>query len=118
MKPIINPMYFYLIETVGNIKTFMIIAAVILTIASLIVAGIMYCEYSPDGDAWHNSIKSIKIMMAIMCVCAAFGVFIPSSQTLTKMVISSVVTPNAVDGTIETAKELIDYIVEQISALK
>ncbi len=59
-----------------------------------------------------------KISIITVIVSAILMAIIPSEETINKMIISSVITKENIEGVKTDAKELVDYVVEKAAELK
>lgn len=119
----INPIWFYLIGVVDNLKR----AEILVCIVS--VAAALFCIFAVAMESdvldfkhlndWNKMlIKISKTCIITTIIVGILAVFTPSSETCEKMLISSVVTHENVEATKEDAKEFIDYLFEKIEKLE
>ena len=127
MTYIINPFIFYLSNFLDNFSTLSIIVFSISLIAA-ISFGIFLCYEINDNNCFECDgnetplIKLLKKMLKIstitLIITATLMTFIPSEETIDKMIISSFITKENIEGAKKDAKELVDYIVEKAAELK
>ena len=127
MTYIINPFIFYLSNFLDNFSTLSIIVFSISLIAA-ISFGIFLCYEINDNNCFESDgnetplIKLLKKMLKIstitLIITATLMTFIPSEETIDKMIISSFITKENIEGAKKDAKELVDYIVEKAAELK
>ena len=114
MKPIINPLWFYLIDiATGLDDIFFGLAFVIgfITVVILIVG-------AGDIDFKHpNTIKRLKRAGAGIIFCLILSGLIPSQDTCYKMMTAALVTPNNITAVGEAATDVVDYIVDSVDKL-
>ena len=104
MKPIINPLWFYLIETLPD---FSAIACAICGITIFIkFLGIII-----NNDDFIK-IKSKTLIIIMICTS-----LIPTPSTCYKMLAASMVTPDNIAAVGETATDIVDYIIESVDTL-
>lgn len=104
--PIINPWFIYAIDTVDGLKEFF----TVLTILSTFVLAIMAFLSLDDSDRMQHCGKRMKqLAISILALFITMSV-VPSSNTLTKMVIAKNVTYERVD----TAKDVVEQVYNDI----
>lgn len=118
-------MVFYLSNLSDNLGIVSICIFVIAIFGTLLFAGIllyMRCDEYDEHDDNKPLIKflkkMLKISIIITIVSATLMTFIPSEETINKMIISSFITKENIEGAKKDAKELVDYIVEKAAELK
>ena len=104
--PIINPWLIYALDIVDGLKEFFIV----LTIVSTVVLAIMACISLDDSDRMQNCGKRMKQLAISILVLFIAMTIIPSSTTITKMVIAKNVTYERVD----TAKDVVEQVYNDI----
>lgn len=116
MEPIINPLWFYLIDTLSGFgSTFCAIGEV--SVGALIIGSIIAICF--DLDLFKNLWKSkvTKMIAVLSIVLIVTGSFIPSESTAYKMLVASLVTPNNIATVGESATNIVDYIVESVDKI-
>jgi hypothetical protein len=68
--------------------------------------------YIDDGD--DDTLRAAKRLFLIASCFVLVGIFTPSEKTMTKMLIASQVN----EANVETAKEVVDYIIDKINEAK
>ncbi len=127
MDYIINPMWFYWLSVADGLKTFFIVATVILG-ALCIVFFIVACVHKSLGSGYseddEDNVKAkicfriVKLLIIVSSVCAVASIFIPSRNTLIEMQVAKFATYENAEWTIDTIKSAVDYIVQSINSLK
>ena len=111
--PIINPLWFYLIDLSERVS-------VISSAIGIIIAGLggilVFSSCDIDGDI--NFSKSSKIMIIVGIILFVLGILIPSKDACYKMMISSYLTPENIDFTKNEIIELIDYIIDKVNQIQ
>lgn len=114
MTPIINPLWFYLINVIKNlgvllfiIEMFSIMTFLILLFWSIIIEGFQDGKYT----------KSFKLSFIAFMISAILTTLCPTEDTCYKMMAMSMITPNNITAVGETATDVIDYVVESIDSL-
>lgn len=128
MTYIINPWFFYLSNLFDNLGTVSVCIFVIAIFGTLLFAGILlymrcdeydeYYEHDDNKPLIKFLKKMLKISIIITIVSATLMTFIPSEETINKMIISSFITKENIEGVKTDAKELVDYVVEKAAELK
>lgn len=108
MTPVISPWVFYFMSIVDKFGIATMVIATSALIAVVILLVMMACEidsYRPDD----SKIKQYKLMVQkaiiVGVIASTMMMFIPSSKTLTKMLVAQNVTHERVDtvtNTVET----------------
>lgn len=121
MKPIISPIWFYLVnlfDKVGNLAMALIIGGLILVAILIIVLGIVETEGEFESDEertkWYGILKKsiIITISAAVLYCA-----VPSETTCYKMMAAQVVTPDNISTVGKTSEDIINYIVESVKEI-
>lgn len=117
MKPIINPLWFYLIGISENIAcTFWIVGGIILTI--VVIAGILIaCVAWDEAEKIKDFFKIGKKAIIIGILLITIGNLIPSKSTCYQMMTAGLVTPNNITAVGDAATDVVDYIIESVDTL-
>ena len=129
MKPIINPVFFYIADTAPCIKFASLVVAAIGIIITLIIL------LTIDLD--ESTKKAFKTLKVISIVSVLLFIFVPSQETIYKMGIASLVTEDNVsyvanlvnesanemttgmkDGTSEFIEDIIGYVVNAVNEIR
>lgn len=121
MKPIISPIWFYLVNLaskVGDFAIALIIGGVILT--AILAVFLLVVETGGDFESeeerrrWYGYLKKgiITIIAAGVLYCA-----VPSETTCYKMMAAQVVTPDNIATVGKTGEDIINYIVESVKEI-
>ena len=116
MHYIINPWVFYLLYLADSVK---IVCALflILSVFGFVVYCFMYDDFL-DGDKYPSPgtlLRKFKIPLILSIVLI---VFVPTSETVYKMLIASQVTTENIDTAKETIQDVADYIVDAVKEIK
>lgn len=110
MTPIVNPIFFWLIDADSNLRiTFGILAIVFFGVWG----GIKFFELLDFGD----SERSITWMLIIGIISGILWAMIPSANTCYKMLAASLITPDNLNSIVGTGKDIINYIVESATEI-
>lgn len=121
MKPIISPIWFYLVNLfskVGDFAMALIIGGIILTVLFAIFLLVVETEGDFESEEerrrWYGYLKKgiITIIAAGVLYCA-----IPSETTCYKMMAAQVVTPDNISTVGKTSEDIINYIVESVKEI-
>ena len=117
MHYIINPWVFYLLGVSNSVKTMCVIF--------LMVFGVMFGTYLffwiiefVGDDEYQTPIQILKKWRVPLILTVAFLVFMPSEDTIYKMLIASQVTTENIDTAKETIQDVADYIVDAVKEIK
>lgn len=115
MEPVISPWVFYLIDIANGIRIISLIAYVCVFIPFVYGLGTMVVnkEYGNDDKDYLRGKRTFKISLVILIISLGISIFIPSSDTILKMVIAKNVTYDAVDA----AKDVVVQVYNDILAL-
>lgn len=109
-EPYVSPWVVYLLSVVDGIRCASI---AVLSIVGVILAVIALGLFIED-DISERKLKIIKWMLFPIFISALLFVFVPSSQTIIKMVIAKHVTPATVDKVGDNVDKAIDKIIEKV----
>lgn len=112
MEPIINPLFFYLIHLVDNLRT---TAGILIFIGlAIILATTPWGMTDGFTKCTHTLIKTFII---VVCVSIVIVIFIPSQETCYQMFVASLATPDNLNWVVDTGKSIADYIVENAAEI-
>lgn len=115
MEYYINPMWFYL-QSISNGIKIASIAGIVVLVAAIMILIFYYLDCLEDDE--KEVLKLIKRVVAGAIIATVLAIAIPSTDTINKMIVSSVVTKENVAKGVETTKDLIDYIVDKINEIE
>ena len=118
MKPIINPLWFYLIGISENVAfTFGIVGGLLITIG-IIIGIVLLCEgWGMNEDMVKKILKVFKKVVIIGGLLVTVSNLTPSKDTCYKMMTAALVTPNNITAVGEAATDVVDYIVDSVDRL-
>lgn len=121
MKPIISPIWFYLVnlfDKVGTLALALIFGGIILVAILMIVLGVVETEGEFESDEertkWYGILKKSII---ITIFAAVLYCIVPSETTCYKMMAAQVVTPDNISTVGKTSEDIINYIVESVKEI-
>ena len=113
MTPIINPWVFYLISVVdsivGTATVLLIISVIIFAVTGFFVL-MMLGEYDRDDDEFKTVSKCAKKAALLALLCFALSTFVPTENTITKMLIAQNVTYERVEDVTDTVETVYNDI--------
>lgn len=115
MTPIISPWVFYLMPICDNVGFFAVFFGLIGFVASCIMTGIITEEttsYQPDEKLIKMFTSIRKKIIVATVICGLLGVFLPSENTITKMIIAQNVTYERVEVVDDTVKTVYNDIMD------
>lgn len=135
MDYIVNPSWFYWLNTIEafriiffGILVCLILASVVILIALALAffEGKDYKDHldedgnptDPDWKTYLMTKKLAKIILPITIVFAIITAFIPSKETIISMMIAKYATKTNVNMTIEGIKSVVDYIINAMKEIK
>ena len=115
MEPVISPWVFYLINIAKGIRIVSLFASFCVFIPFVYGFGTMVSnkEFGNDDKDYLRGKRTFKISLVILIISLGISIFIPSSDTILKMVIAKNVTYDAVDA----AKDVVIQVYNDILAL-
>lgn len=124
---IIDPMFFYWINVVSELKVVVAVAAV------LSMSGCIFMIIKTIMDIWsvneypsisENNMKAIpgdkKLVKYFIIACLALAIvliFVPSKETIMYMQISKMATVENAELTVDAIKSAVDYIIEAMKSV-
>jgi hypothetical protein len=114
MHYIINPIWFYLFNLTDNLRMILFLFLLFGGAYSFItlISGAL------DGSFDHPLYRVGKKLVIPLIISIFLITFIPSKDTLTKMLVASYVTQENINTATETSKDIVDYITEKIIEMK
>ena len=118
MNPIINPLWFYLIDTITSLK-FVFLAMGIFIWVVLGVISISYLLWDLDDfiDFWKDNRTKIIPTIVIATILTIVGCLIPGIETAYKMLVASFITPDNIAAVGESVSSVVDYIINSVDKL-
>lgn len=114
MEPIINPWFFYLVNLLDRavvVATIVLIMSVIGALFTLFVLSdddICFDEKDAKTYKKWNKISIIALLISTVMLVA-----VPSKETVYEMVVANYITENNIEAAKDSAKDLIDYIIDK-----
>ena len=121
MKPIISPIWFYLVNLaskVGDFAMALIIGGVILT--AILAVFLLVVETEGDFESEEERRRLYGYLKKGIITIIAAGVLycaVPSETTCYKMMAAQVVTPDNIATVGKTGEDIINYIVESVKEI-
>lgn len=112
MEPVINPLVFYLIDGADTLKWGALLFGTVIGLILLFIGLFAVDEAVSDEEEKYGK-KKMKTGITMFIIGAVLFVFLPSSETVMKMVIAKNVTYDTVDA----AKDVVAQVYNDILAL-
>ena len=119
MKPIISPLWIYLIDLFNNLKGLLNVALILLgcvVVGILIIWFVCFIDYKDEQD--DNVIivckKHLKKLIIWLGISGLLFTAIPSKDTMYTMLVLDNVTTDNIQAIGKTGKDVVDYITNQI----
>lgn len=116
MHYIINPWIFYILYLADSVK----IVCVLFLILS-VLGFVAYCFAYDDfleEDKYPSPVTLIRKFKIPLILSIVFIVFVPTSETVYKMLIASQVTTENIGTAKDTIQDVADYIVDAVKEIK
>lgn len=109
MTPVISPWVFYVMYIADNV---ILVSTIIFFFALIVCAfGIITAAVdSYDLDEFKRKIKLFKVMLPVLLVSAIVASFVPSENTITKMLVAQNVTYERVETVTDTVETVYNDI--------
>ena len=117
MHYIINPWVFYLLGVSNSVGMACVIFLAVFAIAFGSYALIWTIEFI-GIDRYPTPIQILKKWRVPLILSVAFLVFMPSEDTIYKMMIASQVTTENIDTAKETIQDVADYIIDAVKEIE
>lgn len=121
MTYIINPIIFYVMDMVAEIKGLLIVIGAVTGFIALTFAVYSFLAdeklYSSETEYDETKKRLKKLTKRFLTICIIFmsiQAILPSEETSAKMIVSSVVTEENIDTATTTLKDTIDYVIEKM----
>ena len=114
MEPIINPLWFYLIDVLGSFRIVILFTGIVLLF--IIIAGAYLTLYPKEFKDWLKS-KRFEKLLILGVLLIMIGVLFPCQETAYKMLTASLITPDNIAATGGAVQDIVDYIVNSVNEL-
>lgn len=115
MTYIINPLWFYLIDVMKELKFVSIVVATICSLASLAFKVCAIDTYHEEDKVPFNKMSKITFIVALIALI--MWIIIPSKETMLTMMVAKFATYENAAWTLDTVKAAVDYIVNAIASI-
>lgn len=116
MTYIINPIWFYFLDVVGELNIFSAAACVVCLL--LIIGSVVGYAICFDCDLSTAIVKKLfKTCLIALPITLVISVLIPSKETLITMMVAKFATYENAAWTLDTVKAAVDYIINAIGSL-
>lgn len=106
MEPIINPWLFYLIDVLFKLDRFLIIPFFVGGIYACFLFGVLL--HADDNTDIIKAKRHFKVSATVFVIAAFLRIFIPTEETMYKMIISSYITPDNVNMVVDKTGEILE----------
>lgn len=121
MTPIINPMWFYLIDVLETLddlalwfSTFSVIGVIGFFLVKAVLWDVYYDEKTIDENYYKKYSKVVSKLLkgaSIVFMLSTFiRVMVPTKETMYTMMVVDQITTDNIEGVEETIKDSVDYI--------
>ena len=115
----INPIWFYLMSVLTEMKNFLYVLGLItLTVSILLflawLADKGTLNYKKMDDDEKATFKLFKKIIVASVIALFIGILVPSKETCIEMMVASQVTHENVSTTKEEIYEIVDYITDKV----
>lgn len=119
MKPIINPIWFYLIGIIEDVDFFLEFWGIIMTIAGAVAIIVPFVTIASNEheEKLLKSLKKFTKLFYIGLLCVILGVLTPKQEACYQIMAASVVTPDNIEIVGDKTTDVIDYIVDSVDQL-
>ena len=116
MKPIIHPIWFYLLDIGQSLGQTLMAFGILFSIAGAIIYFICAIAAVDNEDIPKpfSRFRGFLWIGAFLCIVSGL---IPSKETGYAMMAANIVTPNNIEAAGDTATDIIDYIVDSVDKL-
>ena len=109
MTPVINPWVFYWISILDDLDSILKIATIL---SLIIIIWILFGKEDCEESDLEFLKKTVKYMTITFFVSLFLIIFIPSSETITKMIVAQNVTYERIETTTDTVQTVYEDIME------
>ena len=119
---IINPVLLYILSIADDIKMLFLGIVAVLSIGIIILLVVYYkVSIDPKYISYTSSLSNMRKMLKPLCVLSiiflVLSILFPSTETMYQIVTASIVNNSNVDLTIDTLKDIVEYI-KQVASMK
>lgn len=115
MEYYINPSWFYWINVIDSLKTFFIALMVSCGMCAIVAFPIAIAEDIMEESTFKKLEITVCVIFIFSLVCM---LFVPSKEVLIEMEVAKLATKQNVDLTVESLKNIVDYIIDAVAKLK
>ena len=113
MEPIINPLWFYLIDTITSTKELIVILGSLLLFV-LLFRSFMSNSIEDFTNFWKEKGKKGLLISLLLII---LGCLIPGTETAYKMLVASLITHDNIAMLGDSVSNVVDYIIESVDKL-
>lgn len=115
MKPIINPLWFYLANIIENVGGLLFTIAMFsggIFIILLLIYGV-----SEGFEIDEKYAKFLKRLLITCIITSVLTSLCPTKDTCYQMMTATMITPNNITAVGDAATDVVDYIIESVDTL-
>lgn len=117
MDYIINPMWIYWIHVLDGLKILNMVLTGI-AIGCTLILGITWISMSMSDEEEKSVLKWLRIFFFCALGFVTIAIFIPSKETMIEMLVARFATHSNIAFGVEQVKEIVDYIIMTLNAVK
>ena len=114
MKPIINPLWFYLANIVENFGGLLLVIA---GFSGAIFTGLLFCGMIGCFEIDEKYAKILKRLLITCIITSVLTNLCPTKDTCYQMMTATMITPNNITAVGDAATDVVDYIIESVDTL-
>lgn len=117
MDYIINPMWIYWINVLDGLQLLSVVLTCI-AIGCTIIMGVTWIATSLSDEEEKSVLKWLRIFFFCALGFVTIAIFIPNKETMIEMLVARFATRSNIALGVEQVKEIIDYIITTLNAVK
>ena len=117
MDYIINPMWIYWLNVLNGLRMLSIVLTCIAT-GCTIIMGITWITTSLSDAEEKTVLKWLRIFFFCALGLVTIVIFVPSKETMIEMLVARFATRSNIALGVEQVKEIVDYIITTLNAVK
>lgn len=118
MNPIVNPLWFYVINVLSTLNEVSHVLAFLSTASSLLFVGLYIAESHEDEENQINFKIYVKYSLICLVVSSILMILIPTKSVLYQMLVASYVTPDNIQIVQNNTVQFIQQVVDALKEVK
>lgn len=115
MKPIINPLWFYLANIIENVGG--LLFAIAMFSGGIFIILLLICGVSEGFEIDEKYAKFLKRLLITCIITSVLTSLCPTKDTCYQMMTATMITPNNITAVGDAATDVVDYIIESVDTL-